>query len=190
MKTQKHFNKLNQGGFSLVELLVVIAIIAILSVTAYLTLGGQTDKAKDSRVQSDLSAIETSLDIMKIETGSFPTELVVGEAQGQIPKEYLRRTPVDPSGQAYAYAYDANTNTYQVGGVLKNSGIMSEFETVLVGPGTDILRTNGVDFGFYFDGSGFTACANDLPITAGQVTQDINAADDGSCIPYNPLNSI
>ena len=51
------------SGFTLVELLVVISIIAILSVTAFVALGGQTGKARDSRRQADLAAIQSALEI-------------------------------------------------------------------------------------------------------------------------------
>ena len=56
-----------KSGFSLVELLVVITIIAILSVTAYVALGGQTEKARNSRRMQDLTTIQSALEIYYID---------------------------------------------------------------------------------------------------------------------------
>ena len=154
-------------------------------------LGGQTNKAKDAKVQDLLSSVESTFETYKINEGVYPTTLEVGPVnEGKLPKEdYFRKVPVDPSGQPFAYTYDANTGVYQAAGVLRGDGTLTGFETVIVGNGTDLLVTDGANLGFYYDGVGFTACNAAVVITEDQVATLIDGSD-GSCIPYNPLASI
>ncbi len=100
-------------GFTLVELLVVIAIIAILSVTAYVALGGQTGKARDSRRQSDLSAIQNALEIYFISNNSKYPVLLSDLKPKQMPK-----LPTDPSTDS-DYVYAKKNKTYQLGATLE-----------------------------------------------------------------------
>lgn len=51
-------NVSNRKGFTLVELLVVITILAIISVVAYTSFGGATDKAKNSTKLQQLASID------------------------------------------------------------------------------------------------------------------------------------
>ncbi|MBU0727688.1 prepilin-type N-terminal cleavage/methylation domain-containing protein [Patescibacteria group bacterium] len=101
----------NNKGFSLVELLVVVTIIAILSVTAYMALGGQTVKAKNSKRLQDLSTIQSALEVYFIEFSEYPstTPLTSGSAAGEIPRKYLSEVPVDPEGPNYYYWTDGAT---------------------------------------------------------------------------------
>lgn len=59
-------------GFTLVELLVVITILAIISVVAYTSFGGATDKAKNSTKISQLSSIEGALNLFYQEKNYYP----------------------------------------------------------------------------------------------------------------------
>lgn len=62
----------NRAGFSLVELLVVITILAIISVVAYTSFGGATDKAKNSTKLQQLSSIESALNLFYQERNHYP----------------------------------------------------------------------------------------------------------------------
>ena len=158
-------NKLKKAdGFTLVELLVVIAIIAILSVTAYVALGGQTGKARDSRRQSDLSAIQSALEIYFINNNStYPA--TAGLEAALVPK-LMSNLPLDPSTDAN-YAYAQSAKTYQLGATLE--GDDGTYSAYVVGNGTDLLT--GVD----------------VPTTAGCSG---SAPTDGSttCVPMDIWN--
>ena len=114
MKALKN-NKHSRKGFTLVELLVVIAIIAILSVTAYVALGGQTGKARDSRRQQDLGAIQTALELYHINNSSlYPQTL-----DELVPNE-MKTIPTDPTTkEKYPYAVEPGNKIYQLGATLE-----------------------------------------------------------------------
>ena len=60
------------SAFSLVELLVVITILVIISVVAYTSFGGVTDKAKNSSKISHLTSIESGLQMFYQEKNYYP----------------------------------------------------------------------------------------------------------------------
>ena len=114
-------------GFTLVELLVVIAIIAILSVTAYVALGGQTGKARDSRRQQDLGAIQTALELYHINNSSlYPQTL-----DELVPNE-MKTIPTDPTTkEKYVYAVEPGNKVYQLGATLE--GEAGDFKAYVIG---------------------------------------------------------
>jgi len=154
-------------GFTLVELLVVIAIIAILSVTAYVALGGQTGKARDSRRQSDLSAIQSALEIHALNhTNKYPETLedIDGNIMAEIPLD-----PWDTNGTLkYDYKRDSNKRGYQLVSILE--GDSGDFEAYIVGNGSDNLT----DMGFK------KSTCEEGPLIACDLTEE--AKD--TCIPY------
>ena len=64
--------RIKNAGFTLVELLVVITILAIISVVAYQSFGGATDKAIASRKIQDISTLETALQQFKVANNYYP----------------------------------------------------------------------------------------------------------------------
>lgn len=131
---KKRLNK--QAGFTLVELLVVIAIIAILSVTAYVALGGQTEKARNSKRQSDLASIQSALEIYSVNNNSqYPATL-----DALVIAEVISKIPTDPSDDAldYAYARGSNDRKYQLGAVLvDDDGLYTAY---VIGNGDDLIN--------------------------------------------------
>lgn len=59
-------------GFTLVELLVVITILAIISVVAYTSFGGATDKAKNSTKIQQVDSIQSALNLYFQEKSYYP----------------------------------------------------------------------------------------------------------------------
>lgn len=166
-KLRERINK--KAGFTLVELLVVIAIIAILSVTAFISLGGETIKARDSKRKEDLALIQNAMEIVFINEAAYPDEpLTVGSGAGEIKKQYLSEVPVDPKGDPYVYAKSGAT--YLVVATLENTGVTAEYTAYMIGNGEDLFgAASGID------GS---TCGG------AETTCDLDTG--GNCIPYCP----
>lgn len=131
-----------KGGFTLVELLVVIAIIAILSVTAYVALGGQTGKARNSRRQSDLTAIQSALEIYFVENYSKYPDALLDDGGGdpELTPTYMPELPSDPiPGNDYVYDINATNKFYQLATVLEeDDGTYSAY--VVGNSSTDLIQ--------------------------------------------------
>jgi len=102
-------------GFTLIEILVVVAIIAIFATVVALNVSGEVPKAKITKAKSDIQSIESALDQYKMDNSFYPaTEqglqaLIAPPTTGRVPKHYrdggyIKRLPVDPWGNPYAYA--------------------------------------------------------------------------------------
>lgn len=65
-------SKLKQSGFTIVELLVVIVVIGILAAISIVAYNGVTANAEKVTVKSDLKNAHTQLELVKIETSSYP----------------------------------------------------------------------------------------------------------------------
>lgn len=73
--------KKSDKGFTLIELLIVIVILGVLSTVVVLSVGGITNKGKDSACQSDYNALATAVEAYNAQNGVYPTgqtELVPG----------------------------------------------------------------------------------------------------------------
>ena len=58
-------------GFTLIELLVVIAIISILASIVMVAMSGARNKARDARLQGDLSQVRTLAELINDDTSSY-----------------------------------------------------------------------------------------------------------------------
>lgn len=58
-------------GFTLLELLVFIAIIALLCILAVISLSNIREKARDTKRVSDMSALQTAMETLNVEQGSY-----------------------------------------------------------------------------------------------------------------------
>ncbi|MFC1734096.1 type IV pilin protein [candidate division KSB1 bacterium] len=174
----------NNKAFSLVELLVVITIIAILSVVAYVAVGGQTVKARDSRRKQDLSTMQQALEIYYSEKGVYPSSpLTSGSGAGQISKKILSIIPKDPGIGEFDYVYKVSGSTYEIAATLEIDGDVANYEAYVVGNSDDpFVMTVGTD-GRYLNGTVLDDCAGGFTISSGKIG---TSASNGNCIPYDP----
>lgn len=116
-------------GFSLIEIMVVVVILGILSAIVVPKLMSRPDDARLVKAKQDILAIQTSLNLYKLDNGFYPSTdqglsaLVTKPNTSPIPKhwhQYLPSLPVDPWDEAYMYL---------------NPGQHSEIDVFSYGPG-------------------------------------------------------
>ena len=111
--------KFKQQGFTLLEIMLVVSIIVIILGVAISKLGNTTGIAKAMRVQADVQAIKTQLQLYESMNGFFPTteqglQALVTQPQND-PKptrwyQLFREMPKDPWGSDYIYRYPGVKN--------------------------------------------------------------------------------
>ena len=110
MKTKN--SKVSQQGFTLLEVMVVIVILGILASMVVPNLLGSQERANVQKAVSDVTALETSLSMYKMDNYDFPTteqglEALVTETDieplpRRFPEDgYVKRLPNDPWGNEY-----------------------------------------------------------------------------------------
>ena len=104
-------------GFTLIEILVVVVIIGVLAALVVPNIMGNIDKAQVTKAKSDIRAIQTALNLYRLDNFKYPTTeqgleaLVRQPADPSIrnwkPGGYLQnqRLTKDPWGNDYQYAY-------------------------------------------------------------------------------------
>lgn len=131
----------SRNGFSFIELMVVIIILGILASAIVPRYMDKTDKAKAVKAKTDISAIETSLKMYKLDNDVYPTTeqglaaLIEKPDTEPVPrnwneKGYLEKntTPKDPWGREYLYLSpglhdDFDILSYGADGVSGGEGI-------------------------------------------------------------------
>jgi general secretion pathway protein G len=78
-----------QSGFTLIEIMVVVVILAVLGALVVPKILENVDKARVTRPQSDIRAIETALDLYRLDNFKYPTT-----EQGL---QALVKQPADPT---------------------------------------------------------------------------------------------
>jgi general secretion pathway protein G len=102
------------SGFTLIEIMVVVVILAVLGALVVPKILENVDKARVTRAASDIRAIETALDLYRLDNFKYPTTeqgllaLVKQPADPTITNYrsggYLPSLPKDPWGNVYLYA--------------------------------------------------------------------------------------
>jgi len=105
-----------QRGFTLVEMLVVIAIIAILASIFLVGLQGFRGSAYDARRLSDVTNIQSKLELYYNQHGNYPATLGA-EGMGSLPKD----PQVTGTGTGYYYCSGQGDQSYLVGTYLSAS---------------------------------------------------------------------
>jgi len=104
----------NNSGFTLIEIMVVVLILGLLAALVVPKIVGRTDDARVTKAKSDIKAIESALNLFKIDNGFYPTSAEGLAALVQAPPRakkwnpdgYLDKLPVDPWGVEYLYQSD------------------------------------------------------------------------------------
>lgn len=105
-----------QQGFTLIEIIVVVVIIGILATLIAPKFLGRTDEARVVKALQDIQALESALDLYKLDNYTYPTteqglEALVSEPGGDpAPANwksggYVKKLSKDPWQREYMYLY-------------------------------------------------------------------------------------
>ncbi len=100
-----------QSGFTLIEVMVVVVILGILAAVVVPKIMDNPDKARVTKARQDIRAIESALNLYKLDNFTYPTTDMGLEALVQAPPEaknwkqggYMANIPKDPWGNDYLY---------------------------------------------------------------------------------------
>ncbi|MDE1923729.1 MAG: type II secretion system major pseudopilin GspG [Gammaproteobacteria bacterium] len=105
--------RIRSRGFTLIEIMVVVVILAVLGALVVPKILENVDKARVTRAGSDIRAIETALDLYRLDNFKYPTTEQGLEALVKKPNDpsltnyraggYLKSLPKDPWGNVYHY---------------------------------------------------------------------------------------
>jgi len=109
-----------QQGFTLLEIMLVVSIIVIILGVAISKLGNTTAIAKSMRVQADIQAIKTQLQLYESMNGFYPSteqglQALVSQPQND-PRptrwyQLFKELPKDPWGSNYIYRNPGQKNS-------------------------------------------------------------------------------
>ncbi|OGT38528.1 MAG: type II secretion system protein GspG [Gammaproteobacteria bacterium RIFCSPHIGHO2_12_FULL_37_14] len=111
----KNYKKM--AGFTLIEVMVVVVILGILAAIIVPKIMSRPEQARVIKVKQDILAIQSALDLYKLDNGLYPSTdqglqaLVMQPTIAPIPRSwksdgYLQEVPTDPWGQTYQYMND------------------------------------------------------------------------------------
>ena len=111
MKAQINTMKTHQRGFTLIELMVVIVILGILAGVVVPRIMDNPDKARVAKAKHDITALESALDVYRLDNFVYPNtdqglEALVtqpGEAPNWKSGGYIKKLKKDPWGNDYLY---------------------------------------------------------------------------------------
>ncbi len=107
MQLHKRFS-----GFTLIEVMVVVVILGILASIIVPKIMNKPDEARIVKAKQDIRAIQSALEMYKLDNYVYPTTdqglqaLVQKPSTDPVPphwKQYLDRMPIDPWGHPYQY---------------------------------------------------------------------------------------
>ena len=104
----------HQTGFTLIEIMVVIVIIGILASVVVPRVMDNPDKARTTKAMHDIRALESALDIYRLDNFTYPTtdqglEALVTQPSGSPEAKnwksggYIKKLNKDPWGNDYLY---------------------------------------------------------------------------------------
>ena len=102
----------NQAGFTLIEVMVVVIILGILAAIVVPRVMNRPDAARVTKARQDIRAMESALNLYKLDNFVYPTtdqglEALVNKPAGTPEprnwQQYMDRLPKDPWGNDYHY---------------------------------------------------------------------------------------
>ena len=87
---------MNQKGFATLEVIMMVVVIGILATIAVPRFTDVTTKANTAKIQSDLSTIDTAIQMYNMEKNSYPSQI-----SDLVDNGYLMDEPKPPTGEAY-----------------------------------------------------------------------------------------
>jgi len=93
--------KTKEDGFTLVEVMVTLVIIGLLTTFVVLNVLPAQGKAQIQKARGDISAIETALEMYKLDNFNYPTEQEGLEAL--VASGLVKKMSLDPWGNPYEY---------------------------------------------------------------------------------------
>jgi general secretion pathway protein G len=120
---QKLHARPREAGFSLIEMLVVLALIGLITALIGPQVVGYLGDAKEDAAKAEISNIETSLDLFKLDVGRYPNEreglAALVERPAGLPHwhgPYLKHAqlPADPWGHAYVFRIPGKHEAYDL----------------------------------------------------------------------------
>ncbi|WP_047011876.1 type II secretion system major pseudopilin GspG [Spongiibacter sp. IMCC21906] len=114
-----------QSGFTLLEIMVVIVILGLLVAVVAPNVLQNQDRAMVEKARADISVLEQSLDMYKLDNHVYPTtdqglsSLVKRPERSPEPKNYrsdgyIKRLPDDPWGNPYVYIQPGEHGRYDL----------------------------------------------------------------------------
>lgn len=105
------------SGFTLIEVMVVVVILGILAAIIVPKIMSRPEQARIVKVKQDILAIQSGLDLYKLDNGFYPSTdqgldaLIKKPTSEPVPRNwksegYLQQLPSDPWGLAYQYIND------------------------------------------------------------------------------------
>lgn len=106
------------AGFTLIEVMVVVVILGILAAIIVPKIMSRPEQARIVKVKQDILAIQSALDLYKLDNGFYPSTdqgldaLIKKPSSEPNPRNwkaegYLQQLPGDPWGQQYQYMNDS-----------------------------------------------------------------------------------
>lgn len=116
-KPVQSINYRRSAGFTLIEVMVVVVILGILAAIIVPKIMSRPEQARIVKVKQDILAIQSALDLYKLDNGIYPTTdqglqaLVSKPSVPPVPRNwksdgYLQEVPMDPWGESYQYMND------------------------------------------------------------------------------------
>ena len=113
------------SGFTLIEVIVVLVILGILASIVAPNVIGNVDKSRVVKAKQDMRAIESALQMYRVDNFQYPSTdqglqaLVERPAGGNQPKNwqeggYLKKLPKDPWQNAYQYISPGESGDYDL----------------------------------------------------------------------------